>query len=209
MTYFIVFILLLFTSGLFINGWFLVTRGREEVQPDNSIKRVGKVFMGWYFFWTKEKDTKKIYYQGKQLNCIVEQMRQHTKEEINLHGEARIVVMPSFKRDKLKLQTILEVCIDIEENEGGPYYATIYKEEPEYVFPEWIRDMMAECVTCHASFYGNIIFWTFVALCREYSLGNMGIWNDLSGNALITTWLAYWVSLAYVNTWVYQKLKHF
>mgnify|MGYP006948432236 CR=1 FL=1 len=209
MEYFVIFLLLVFASALLINGWFLVTRGKEEVQPDNSVRKVGKIAMGWYFFWTREKHTKKVYYEGKQLECIAEQMKHYVNQEINLYGTARLIILPGFKNKKRQVENALDVCIEIEETqEPGPIYATVYKEEVIYVYPEWLRDMMAECVTCHATPYGNLIFWTFISLCRQYALGDMGVWNEISGMALITTWLAYWVSLAYVNTWLYQRLKH-
>ena len=43
----IIYILILFLSALAINGFFNITRGRWEVQPDGTKVWEGKILSGW------------------------------------------------------------------------------------------------------------------------------------------------------------------
>lgn len=202
--------ILLITVSVFTNGYFLVTRGKEEVLPDGKIIKTGKILKGLFFFWTKTTGETKIYYQGEQLDCLIRSIKNDTRSTIEKHGEARILVMNTFEQDIPKLQALYDVCIEMDKSDGhAPLYATIYKVYPKYIFPEWVRDMMAECVTCHATVYGNIGFWVFVASCKYTELGDeMGAWQKIHGWVLIFTWLSFWMCLAWLNTWLYQRVKH-
>ncbi len=74
---FLQFFLIITTLGaLSVTGWFFITRGDEEILPDGSGKKVGKIFKGWYFFWTKEKKPKhRIYYRGDELDKLIAELR--------------------------------------------------------------------------------------------------------------------------------------
>lgn len=209
MSFLIVYLFLIVFGSLFVNGIHLITRGEWETLPNGKKVATGKIFKHWDLFWTKETGKKKLYYSGKELEKMMVAMNRDLSVKMNMYGTARVLLMPAHKAEIPKLELIYGVHIVLEQDENAPFSAAIYKEEINYMFPEWVRDMMTDCITCMSTPFGNIAFWTFVWMCQNTSFGHdMGTWQILNGWPLIFTWLSYWVILAYMNTWVYQKLKH-
>lgn len=204
------FILLLVVAAVAINGLFLASRPHEETRPDGMVLKNGKILQGWYYFWHKEEEVpERVYFRDQQLECLIMQIKQYHKGAIEPYGKARFTVTEAFKDQILSLQNILDVCFHVnDELETTPvgnkviHVVRAYREYPVYVFPEWLRDMMAACITCHATVYGNIAFWLATWLVKdEYA------WASNPAAALIVSWVAFWLCLAYLSTWLFQRVK--
>lgn len=215
--FFIVYFLLLAFGGIICTGWHSITRGFEKTLPDGSKKKVGKLFKGWYFFWFQKKEVLRIHYSGDALFAIFSKFRPYYsgiyKPFISCVGHEGCSNM-SMLVDYTFLDAIplLRSTFDINfivkvGNDKGEYIVFVYGEEPVYRFPEWLRDPLAGCVTCYASIYGSVIFWTFYALAKTSSLGDVcQLWVEMmySGTVFLV-WVAYCISLAFVNTTLWIK----
>lgn len=213
--YFIPYFLHLLAGALLIVGFFAITRGNEITQPDGSIKRVGKIFKGWFFYWFKERaDKLKVYYRDEELIKMIAQIRAiKAAADIKVYfeddkgknrlvsGVAKGVIDGYFWAE---VEARFNVKIDavktfVPEN-GGSDFAymifKIYKEERNYVFPWYMRDMMAGCVTCHSSWLGSICFWIPAII---------GLYGPLSMTHLIMLWITYCISQAFIVTALWKK----
>lgn len=223
-TFFTDFFLLLIASSITIAGWFLTTRGEKKEMPDGSIKTTGNIFRGWYFFWTQLKEEKWINYWYDEKNLIL-----FARDVRNYVGKLSELEMKiSNKKGTISALTVSQSLMErlfFIEREMGVYIevATYYgdaggddgtmdiivcKREPAYVFPAGIRKMMAECITCHASFYGSIVFVAFHLLCgKEFLSSFYGIFpSNFLFLGMLGTWIAYTFSLSYTLTFLYKKL---
>jgi len=214
--FFITYFLFLLASSVTITAFFCVTRGGVEVMPDGSERRYGKILKGYYFFWFKEKGKIKTGYKDDELANAVHQMQEYYAEPITLAGDpfksggiAKFETSEGFLAVIPLIRHKLQMKFTIEEQYNGKVVVAAYAEEPDYVFPEWLRTVMAGCITCTPTVYGNIIFWGAVLFFKESVLYNSLFCyfsNEYAG--IVVVWLAYWVSLAWLNTvlWnIYDK----
>lgn len=211
MEFFGIFFLLTIFGALVINGWFLASRGDIEIQPDGTEKRDGALFKGWQIFWEQKKGTELIQYRGKQLYDLKREIIQTARNEgytgtflffdefILASKEIEKYIAP-IEHQVRNLSIQLTKTFQISKEESMSLQMTIYKKEEVYLFPEWIRSMMASCITCHASFYGSVIFWAYILLFGNFTTTNI---------QFVATWIAYILSLAFLNTFFYKQLnKH-
>lgn len=204
------FILLLIITAIAINGIFLASRPHEEVRPDGKVLRNGKVLQGWYYFWHKTKGAPEmVWFRGDEGITLLHQIKSHYRNRIEKClsyevGHSTFIAGEEFKNNASTLEAILDVKFEIKRysNTSADYLVKAYREYPRYIFPEWVRDMMAACVTCHATVYGNVAFWVATGLVNnEYA------WATNPTAALIASWVAFWLCLAYLNTWLFQRVK--
>jgi hypothetical protein len=206
--FFTSYLLFLLASSIAITAFFCVTRGEEEVQPDGSVRRYGKILKGYYFFWFKRKGVREIQYAGDELAALMESIREHFDGEIRLIGDVfKKETIRSFQTNESFVHAIpflrkkLDVEFRSENAKDSTLEMAVFIEEPVYVFPEWLRTVMAGCITCTPTIYGNIIYWTAVAAFKNSILYNslFGIFNNATVG-VIMVWIAYWISLAWLNT---------
>jgi hypothetical protein len=149
---------------LVVGGWFFTTRGRITVLPDGTQKKEGKLFKFVYFYFMQELPAEKIYYRGDELTKVASQMEDNLLRSLQ-HG-ARVIVHPAAisiqlggddakKTLKREAKQLGVSVLD----KGDGYYA-LYKEYPQYLFPEWVRDPLVKCATCFSSFYGSLFYWS-------------------------------------------------
>lgn len=201
---FLQFFLIITAFGtLAVTGWYFITRGDEETLPDGSKKRTGKIFMGWYFFWTKEKSRKKkIFYQGEQLQKLVAELRSnylildfdtdgfHFTVTVQPGKEAAATDISSYIND-------IEKKWDIKiKGFNGLKHFKAYKEYPEYVFPELVRTPLATCATCFSSIYGSIFYWGAVSLVQQ----KLFDWSYIPWLAAVFFWGVFCFALSVLNT---------
>lgn len=208
---FLLFFLLFVVFGaLVINGWYLASRGEIETEPDGTKVKEGALFKSWQIFWEQKRETKKfIQYKGKQLYDLKREVIQTAKQEgydgTFLFFDEYILATKSIEKYINSIQyQIRDLKIETtksgENKDSISTHMTLYKKQDVYVFPEWIRMMMASCITCHASFYGSVIFWAYILL--------FGRFMDTDAQ-LLGAWVAYILSLSFVNTFFYKQLnKH-
>lgn len=206
--FFGIFFLLLLFGSVLICGWFTITRGQIIENEDGTKEKVGKIFKGWYFFWFREKENKRrIYYSDSYLFSIKENLQKLGAKDLKLNFVNSLTAPKSFIRDSVFYAMRLGVKFEFKTDETDPDNSAIvfvYKEEPDYVFPAWLRDMMAGCITCHGSLYGSIVFWTFYKLSDNGIIDNA--WAEQTQPMIILVWLSYMVMLSFVNTALWKKL---
>ena len=144
-SYFLIVIL----GSLTVTGWFFITRGTKELQPDGTVKEKGKIFKGWLFFWNKTRESKKrYYYNGRALLDLVNELNNMSPVAfllLNLSEERNSVkVMPFISTSELEkmLKQIGNVHADEQQYDldGKVTQVKFFKEEEMYVFPWWLRD---------------------------------------------------------------------
>jgi hypothetical protein len=210
--FFITYFLFLLASSVVITAFFCITRGYTEVMPDGSERRYGKVLKGYFFFWFREKGKKKIFYVEDELAGLVNRIKEHYTGSMLLVGEWLVMQFETTENIKEVipfLRNSLQVQFEIEEIGNGKVAVSAFKEEPDYVFPEWARTIMAGCITCTPTVYGNIIYWGVMYLLKKDIL-YQSLFNCFNNPyaGVIITWIAYWISLAWLNTvlWnIYDK----
>lgn len=216
--YFASYFLLLIAAAVIISGWFLITRGEIRKMPDGTEIQTGNIFKAWYFFWMKEVGEKRYWYNLESLAEFVFLVRPYIgSRHIEVFGQEHPiygfpVVVDADMEDKAylierEMQVNLTFLIN-PDIPAGRLLMYICKKDPVYRFPEWIRKMMAACITCHASFYGSLIFVGFHALCSKDDLHHFYAFvpDNLFDVAIVMTWIAYSFSLSYILTYLYKKL---
>ena len=203
--YFIIVLL----GSLAVTGWFFITRGTKEIQPDGTIKKKGKIFMGWYFFWTKTKESKKrIYYKGAALYTLVTEINDMSPVAFLLlnTGNDSVSIRPSISTSELTKMLKVIGAVEIDEQSQDEDFrvteARFFKEEPIYVFPWWLRDPLAQCSTCFSSIYGSLFYWGLIL-----NVPGLFYWAPHVLIAKIFYWVTFCLSLSVLNTALAKKFN--
>ncbi len=225
--YFLNYFLLLLASSVLTCGFFMVTRGSREIMPDGSIVERGALLRSYYFFWFRERpEPIEWRYSGDELASFFKVIKASVPHDVMVvltktvimigPNPADCVVGNTFTTDVKFIEYIPTLRKDLGSKfsiisiKEGVFEIAVYREEPDYVFSEHVRKMMAGCITCFSSLYGTIIFLCANALFdRELLISSLyGFFGDTpTVVALPFTWAAYCVSLAYLNTFLWNKLK--
>ena len=101
----------------------------------------------------KEKGKKQIFYLHDQLGGLVNQIKVHYDEHIDLIGDPfSPESITSFKTSKAFIQVVpmlrkkLDVKFQVEESGDSTITVIAFEEEPIYVFLLWLRTIMAGMV---------------------------------------------------------------
>lgn len=203
--------LIVLLGSLAVTGWYFITRGTKEIQPDGTIKEKGKIFKGWLFFWNKTKQSKKrYYYSGKALYDLVTEINNMSPVAfllLNLGEERNTVkVQPSISSHELEkmLKQVGQVEADEQEIDLDFRITSVkfFKEEDVYVFPWWLRDPLAVCATCFASIYGSIFYWGLIL-----NVPGLFDWAPHTLFAKLFYWVAFCLSLSVLNTALAKKFN--
>lgn len=193
-SFLIVYFLLLLLASLVIIGFYIITRGEKLRQPDGSYARRGKLLKDWSIFWEQTTGTRRLYYQGDEL-----QNKHKWLNDCNSSLAMRLTVMQDQSSFKINgtiapeeysyLRDLLQCQVEIKDE-----YVFIYQDEPEYYFPEWLRFPLSQCPPCMASVYGSIIFWSmYVVIPLQFA------WTLYPGIAAILFWIMFCISLSALN----------
>ncbi len=208
---FLTFFLLLTIAGtLAVTGWYFITRGEEETRPDGSKKRVGKIFKGWYFFWTREMPLKKVvFYKNEELQKLLKELSDNYPYLVfTTIGETWFkIIDPAYDYYQDKVQKVAPLIAKLLPEMAEKWELKImeqsalhnfeaYKLYPQYVFPEWVRSPLAECATCFASVYGSAFYWLVIAMVKE----PLFAWSNGCGVTAIFFWIVFCLQLAVLNT---------
>lgn len=210
--FFITFGMMLLIASVFINGWYEATRGWETNLPDGTIRKDGRLLKGWYFFWNKKRDNDKFITLNDVSVYFFMRNAVGDKDYFGLLSDKKgwyLTNSPLLQQKLLQLQKEhgVEIYIGDSSSELGKFEFSIHKREPDYVYPEWVRDMLVDCIYCFASLYGSIVFWTIhiLALGSDFYAYMYG-WSNNKPAAIFFTWVAFVVSLAYVNGYLHKKI---
>lgn len=208
--------LFLLASSVVITAFFCITRGYTETRPDGTERRYGKILKGYYFFWFRQKGKTQIQYVDDELANLIDRFKTWYNEPVTMIGDifkAKSVTTFTTTKNFLEVIPLLRykfrVNFNIEAQTNGTLIVSAYEDQPVYYFPEWLRTVMAGCITCTPTVYGNIIYWVTIA-CFKESVLYSSLFNCFNNVyvGVILVWLAYWISLAWLNTvlWnIYNK----
>ncbi len=187
------------SGTLAVTGWYFISRGEEIILEDGSKKRVGKIFKGWYFFWTRTKPLpKRVYFDEAHLFELFVKIKAKfmiTRDQYDIVQEGVILKISQAQKWYEEMRWIEGAYgIKFFDKGGGDY--SVYKEYDEYVYPFWIRDPIAVCATCFSSIYGSAFFWLLIALVKI----PMFAWSGTPWLAAVFFWISFCFSLAVLNT---------
>lgn len=200
---------LLVAGTLAVTGWFFITRGRKEQLPNGEISYKGKIFKGWYFFFTKTNGKKRIYYTGIQLEQLHNQYLIDFPDNpfsFTVDGNSFLInTETSFRERRLKdfidNKARVEIALGAKALVKG-HNISFYKEYDDYVWPEYIRDPLAMCCTCFASIYGSIFYWGVISMSN-----GLFDWTENVVTAKVFFWISFCLSLAVLNTALAKKFN--
>lgn len=198
--FFIAFILLLVISSVIICGWYSITRGEVDFKSDGTSYRKGKIFKAWHFFWTQGLEIR-IRVQGMMLAEAVVKIndRYNLKLIPNLQLDAA-----NIEQDDEAIKNVIDKTWEIykitglymhDKAIGDTVYFEFFKDECNYIFPEWMRSPMSECVNCMASVYGTII-WAAVQILSN---AEMFSWCQWPVFAALFFWVLFCMALSALN----------
>lgn len=187
---------------LTVSGWFFITRGREEKLPDGSIQKKGKIFKGWYFYFTRIESVSRIFYSGAELEKLY-------CEYLSLFPKNDYGIIKSEGNEYLIIEKKDADFSDLFIKFGKKFVKTesiirFYEEKNNYRFPEWIRDPLAVCATCFSSIYGSIFYWSVITLSCDAKLFS---WAANATAAVVFFWVFFCMSLAVLNTAIAKKFN--
>jgi hypothetical protein len=204
----IVFAAMVTFGTLCSSGWFFITRGRWTTLPDGKKIAEGKIFKHWYLYWNKQRKTKKIVqYKHAQLRMLATRLmpeieRRLTKKNenarmavtttaINLYGYT--ILTPEDIEQLQKEHNVIIMHVGLNSIE-------LMAELDDYVFPEWVRDPLANCATCFSSVYGSLFYWLFTIQAPP-----LFRWSAMPDFTAIFFWIVFCFSLAVLNTALAKK----
>ncbi len=200
------FIMIIIIGSIVVTGWYFITRGNEQVMEDGSIHRYGKIFMSWYFFWNRKKNTKEnIFFNDEHLRELYSHIDKKIISQFKQVGHFLVVqengLTASWKSD-FEYHHKVKLMLFGEEGEG---VYRVFKEYDEYVYPSWVRDPLASCATCFASIYGSLFYWLLIAICEAGGDVNLFAWCFIPKLAAVFFWIYFCLCLAVVNTAIAKK----
>jgi len=214
MTQFILFYgVLIFLSALIINGFFSITRGRWELNPDGTKYWTGKIFKG-YHKWLQRHTVEHIPYGNDEWLKIYFQLKSYFQDkDILTVFENGMVVK---KMDELRTTTFFAfalakgIKVNLKtapgENKEANLIIAAYKPVNKYKLPEWIRDPLGDCITCMASVFGTLlwVFWLLLAthINAVYPTKTLILFLSIGVGYKMVLWVFFCFSLAYVNEFI-------
>lgn len=208
LSFILLFMLFLVVSSFTIVGWYNVTRGRWETQPDGTKKWVGKIFNFWGKFLQQHTETIE-YYENEEFLKEFAKIRDFFKDD-DIHEFAKNGVIAKTMNPKKAAYLFiyaLRAGVNIslteqEEKEGhkGGTSVTIYKEIYNYKIPYLLRYPLGECLSCCASFYGTICWLFFYNILVQLQ----AVPEGLTLFSKIGLWAVFILALSYLNELVFN-----
>lgn len=204
------YLVLILLSGLIVNGFFAITRGRWELNPDGTKYWTGKILKG-YHKWLQRHTVEHIPYGNDEWLKIYFQLKSYFQEkDILTVFENGMVVK---KMDELRTTTFFAfalskgIKVNLKtapgENREQNIIIAAYKTVNKYTLPELLRDPLGECITCMASVFGTLlwVFWLFLAnhINSFYPTPVLTVFLGIGFGFKILLWILFCVILAYIN----------
>jgi len=193
--------ILLIIASLTMTGWYAITRGRIEYNPDGTTYRTGKLFKGWSFFWTQHKALL-VNLRGKRLVDLYVKLKD---DGAGVDGfdcaDEEYLVFEDLSREKIcYIQSKYNIIL-LQHLQADHYQVMV--TDKIYIFPEWVRDPLSECPWCMASVYGSLIWWV------SYFLGmyKIFVWSDYPAIAPQLLWVSFCIGCSGLNGFFKNKFK--
>lgn len=203
--------MLLILSSFIINGFYSITRGRWEKNPDGSEYWTGKIFKGYHKF-LQTHTVQLVSYENEEFlkNFFIIKGFFDEKEFLMIDKNFFVVKRLTDVRMPLFFSYALSkgMRIGVKETDSEPrnHLFAIYKEVKVYKYPEWIRDPLGECINCMASVWGTVlwVFWFYLsqAINETYPTDEVTAFLELSLVAKIFLWVTFCIVLAHLNEYI-------
>lgn len=201
----IIYILILFLSAVAINGFFNITRGRWEVQPDGTKEWTGKLLSGWSKFLQQHTVNREFYSEKEWSREFSKLTAFFSVDEIIELLETGVVVtkMSSIRKGYLASFAAVNNILYTGRDYGSGTLICVYKEVKKYKIPYIIRTPLGECLACMSSVWGTVcaVFWYQISLLvyQIHPVIGIGIFIEMPFYGLFCIWVAFCISLAYLN----------
>lgn len=216
--FFIYFLLTVFISSFFINGFYTLIKGEWHVKPDGTKEWKGMIFN----FWTKFLQTHTVeleYYKDTEWMKQFAKIKGFFKEEELLEFFDNGVVIRKLSAKKLALlfAYALDNGVNITINDlpegndgvakGDKVIISAYTEKKIFKYPHLITEPLGLCIYCMSSVYGTILFtgWYFLAVKINEFQPMLLVKMNFGGVALI--WALFCITLVYLNGFFYKISK--
>ena len=199
-----VLLLMVVSGSLVMCGWYSITRGKIAFTADGTPYRQGKLLMGWHFFWTRVVKREKVQVQGNSLLLALPVIREMFGGILypNSHNTCFQAVGNSELYENLHTRDWeLEQKHDYIVEHVADDIFRVFRYENQYLWPEWIRKPMSDCVHCYPSVYGSVFYFVSVML-------NDGLfqWSSAPGGAFIFYWFVFCISTSALNSVLIKKV---
>jgi hypothetical protein len=211
LTFISLFGIALLLSGIFINGFYNITRGEWVKQPNSKEVYEGMIFKFWSRFLQEHKVVVE-YYKGAEFHRQFVQIQHLIPTQLLLRIEDNKIV--TIRLSDVHLEILManisggDNRLASIERRKEECYIFLYKRVKKYTLPELIRMPLGGCVTCMASVYGTIC-WLFWYKMAVYT--GLDVLTGLPPVAKVGLWVYFCISLAWVNEIIFNinhKLKN-
>lgn len=198
----------LIISAFVINGFYAITTGRWEIQPDGSRKWVGKIFKS-YGFWIQRHSVSMVPYENDEWIKIYWQIKSYFDVNKIIAVDKNYMVVQ--KMDEKSAYNFYPFCLakgikvgmkQLEGAKAGEMVISAYKEVNNYVLPEWVRAPLGHCINCMASTFGTVLFIFFLAVA--YNLDETEAIVLLPWYFKIGMWVLFCLILSHLNEYVFN-----
>jgi len=206
---------LLILAAFICNGWYSITRGWWDVQPDGKKVWKGKIFNKFHY-WLQRHMIELIPYSNEEWLKVFFQLKAFFKEtDILSIGENWVLVKNMNEKNTTLFFAYaaskgIKVKIDIMEGENKERNMMIaaYKPVNKYLLPDLIRYPLGECLSCMSSVYGSLIWFIWVAIIfnveKVHSSAASGIFVSLSVISHIALWVFFCLILSHLNEIIFN-----
>lgn len=217
LTFFLIYVVLIFLSAMFANGFYNITRGQWNIKPDGSKEWTGKIFSFWSKF-LQQHTIKREYYIDKEWYKVLQVFIMYIDDQIiEIHPNG-VVLKKMGVNEKAKFESFLVHNSLSFTSKGfgdsGQLYQ-FYKEVKVYKIPMWVSAPLGECITCLSSVIGTLcwIFWyqVIAQVQAVYPTEITGVFLTIPFIIKTGLWVFFCFSLAWVNEVVFfinNKLKN-
>ncbi len=199
-TLFLTFLVLLILGPIFITGWYIVTRGYYDIEPNGAFVKRGKILKDWSIFWEDIDHYKPMYFFGQQLEKKLEDIKRlcpslKTRFSMNQGDASLLCPAPLSEEEETVVQKAILSSLLIKGND-----VFVYIERPVYRFPEWVRMITSSCLPCMSSVYGSLFWWV------SYFVSVYLFKFDMNFAGWLVLWPFYVMSVAAINYFIDKKL---
>lgn len=198
--------LMLLLSAIAINGFFNITRGKWETQPDGTTHWVGKIFSGWSKFLNQHRETKE-YYTGDQWYKEFGKLTAFfgKEEVIEVFTTGVVVQKMDAKRQGWFDAFVAVNGIKFSSRDyGSGKLISTYRLTKKYTFPMWFRAPMGECLACMSSVFGTGCWIMWYRIAGVVNQGAAKTLTEMPMIGILGLWALFCFSLAYLNELIFS-----